>query len=61
MRVRYHISNNATFAEFPKTEQGLEQAKIFRAANSEFKHRRITEVIQAYPERIPLGVSVKLT
>lgn len=61
MKVRYQISNGITFAEFPKTPQGLQQAKTFRTENPEFKRRHITEVIQAYPSQIPLGVAVNLT
>jgi hypothetical protein len=58
---RYHINNNTHMVEFPYSYVGEMQIKAFRKNNIEFKHRRINDVLQAFPSMVPCGVILKLT
>jgi hypothetical protein len=59
--MRYHIQNETHMAEFEKSPEGLKQAKLFRATNAAFKRRRIREVWQTEPSRIPCGEVIEMT
>ncbi len=58
---RYNISNGVSFASFPYTPEGLEQARTFRRVTPALKRRRIVSVIQCRPSTIPCGQLIQHT
>lgn len=58
---RLHMRNDVQMVEWPDTPTGRMQAKAFRRSHSEFKRRRIREVLQLLPSEVPCGVPMNWT
>lgn len=52
---RYRIEAVNCFAEFEFSDDGFREAVAFRASRSEFKGKRIADVLQTNPSAVPLG------
>ncbi len=60
MKRRYRIQNDTHFVEMPYSVEGKQFLEDLRKSRKEFKHRWITDAIQAYPSQIPEGVILGL-
>jgi len=58
MQLRYHMNtNDGRLVEMPAIPAGMEYLKGLRRGRSDlFKHQRITEILQAKPSEVAVGV-----
>ena len=59
--TRYQLRKGTKFVEFPYNEKRLKDAQQYRLTHPEYKHGRITGILQCLPSQIEIGKEYTFT